>query len=62
RLFLLQKLEPLLTMLSDTVQRIEVQEVNLIGEREGGMNLSLATLLKQLQESTGLRLPVSESE
>ena len=62
RLFLLQKLEPLLTMLSDTVQPIEVEEVNLIGEREGGMNLSLATLLKQLQESTGLRLPVSESE
>ncbi len=62
RLFLLQKLEPLLTMLSDTVQPIEVEEVNLIGEREGQINLSLATLLKQLQESTGLRLPVSESE
>ena len=62
RLFLLQKLEPLLTMLSDTVQPIEVEEVNLIGEREGQINLSLATLLKQLQESTGLRLPVSKSE
>ena len=36
--------------------------MNLIGEREGQINLSLATLLKQLQESTGLRLPVSESE
>ena len=43
RLFLLQKLEPLLTMLSDTVQPIEVEEVNLIGEREGQTNLSLAT-------------------
>ena len=62
RLFLLQKLEPLLKMLSDTVQPIEVEEVNLIGEREGQMNLSLATLLKQLQDSTGLRLPVRESE
>ena len=62
RLFLLQKLEPLLKMLSDTVQPIEVEEVNLIGEREGQMNLSLATLLKQLQDSTGLRLPVKESE
>ena len=62
RLFLLQKLEPLLTMLSDTVQPIEVEEVNLIGEREGQTNLSLATLLKQLQETTGLRLPVSEPE
>ena len=62
RLFLLQKLEPLLTMLSDTVQPIEVEEVNLIGEREGQTNLSLATLLKQFQETTGLRLPVSEPE
>lgn len=56
RLFLLQKLEPLLTMLSDTVQPIVVEEVNLISEREGRSNLSLATLLKQFQESTGLRL------
>ena len=62
RLFLLQKLEPLLTMLSDTVQPIEVEEVNLIGEREGQANLSLATLLKQFQDTTGLRLPVSEPE
>ncbi len=62
RLFLQQKLEPLLTMLSDTVQPIEVEEVNLIGEREGQANLSLATLLKQFQETTGLRLPVSEPE
>ena len=59
RLFLLQKLEPLLTMLSDTVQPIEVEEVNLIGERQGQSNLSLATLLKQFQDSTGLRLPNS---
>lgn len=56
RLFLLQKLEPLLTMLSDTVQPIEVEEVALIGERDGQMNLSIATLLRQLQDSTGLRL------
>ena len=63
RLFLLQKLEPLLTMLSDTVQPIVVEEVNLIGERNGGTNLSLATLLKQLQESTGIRLtPGSEAD
>ena len=57
RLFLLQKLEPLLTMLSDTVQPIEVEEVSLIGERDGQMNLSIATLLRQLQDSTGLHLP-----
>ena len=57
RLFLLQKLEPLLTILSDTVQPIEVEEVSLIGERDGQMNLSIATLLRQLQDSTGLRLP-----
>ena len=57
RLFLLQKLEPLLSMLSDTVQPIEVEEVSLIGERDGQMNLSIATLLRQLQDSTGLRLP-----
>ena len=56
RLFLLQKLEPLLKMLSDTVQPIEIEEVALIGEREGQMNLSLATLLRQLQQSTGLSL------
>ncbi|MCP3698357.1 MAG: flotillin family protein, partial [Aliivibrio sp.] len=59
RLYLLQKLEPLLTMLSDTVQSIEVEEVNLIGERQGQTNLSIATLLKQLQVSTGFRLPDS---
>ena len=57
RLFVLQKLEPLLKMLSDTVQPIEVEEVNLIGEREGQSSLSIATLLKQLQVSTGFRLP-----
>ena len=56
RLFLLQKLEPLLSMLSGTVQPIEVEEVTLIGEREGQVNLSLATLLRQLQDSTGIRL------
>ncbi|MFQ6538220.1 MULTISPECIES: flotillin family protein [Aphanothece] len=56
RLFLLQKLEPLLTMLSGTVGDIEVEEVTLIGERQGQVNLSLATLLKQLQDSTGIRL------
>ena len=33
RLFLLQKLEPLLKMLSDTVQLVEVER-DLIGERE----------------------------
>ena len=57
QLFVLQKLEPLLKMLSDTVQPIEVEEVNLIGEREGQSSLSIATLLKQLQVSTGFRLP-----
>ncbi len=44
-------------MLSDTVRPIEVEEVNLIGERQGQTNLSIATLLKQLQVSTGFRLP-----
>ena len=62
RLFLLQKLEPLLTMLSDTVQPIEVEEVSLIGERDGQMNLSIATLLRQLQDSTGLRLPSNNDQ
>ena len=57
RLFLLQKLEPLLTMLGETVQPIQVDEVALIGERQGQMNLSIATLLRQLQDSTGLRIP-----
>ena len=57
RLFLLQKLEPLLTMLSETVQPIEVEEVNLVAQKDGGNTLAIATLLKQLQESTGLRLP-----
>ena len=62
RLFLLQKLEPLLTMLSNTVQPVEVEEVTLIGEREGQVNLSLATLLRQLQDSTGIRLLQNDSE
>lgn len=62
RLFLLQKLEPLLTMLSDTVQPIEVEEVSLIGERKGSTSLSLATLLRQLQDSTGIRLPQADDD
>ena len=62
RLFLLQKLEPLLKMLSDTVQPVEVEEVSLIGEKAGGTTLTIATLLKQLQQSTGLKLPVQSSE
>ena len=57
RLFILQKLEPLLTMMSDTVQPIEVEEVSLIGERQGGTSLALAKLLNQLQDSTQIRLP-----
>ena len=62
RLFLLQKLEPLLTMLSDTVQPVEVEEVSLVGEQPGGTTLTIATLLKQLQKSTGLKLPLESSE
>ena len=54
------RVEPLLTMLSDTVKPIEVEEVALIGEREGQMNLSIATLLRQLQNSTGLRITQSD--
>ena len=62
RLFILQKLEPLLTMLSGTVQPIEVEDVSLIGERKGGTSLSLATLLRQLQDSTGIRLPQANDD
>ena len=62
RLFLLQKLEPLLTMLIDTVQPVEVEEVSLVGEKSGGSTLTIATLLKQLQQSTGLRLPIKSAE
>lgn len=62
RLFLLQKLEPLLTMLSDTVQPVEVEEVSLVGEKSGGSTLTIATLLKQLQQSTGLRMPIKYAE
>merc|ERR1711934_427485 len=62
RLFLLQKLEPLLTMLSDTVQPIKVEEVSLIGERKGGTSLSFATLLRQFQDSTGIRLPQANDD
>ena len=62
RLFLLQKLEPLLTMLSETVQPVEVEEVSLVGEKSGNSTLTIATLLKQLQKSTGFKLPVALSE
>ena len=62
RLFLLQKLEPLLTMLSDTVQPVEVEEVSLVGEKSGGSTLTIATLLKQLQQATGLQLPIKSAE
>ena len=62
RLFLLQKLEPLLTMLSDTVQPFEVEEVSLVGEKSGGSTLTFATLLKQLQQTTGLELPIKPAE
>ena len=62
RLFLLQKLEPLLTMLTDTVQPVEVEEVSLVGEKAGGSTLMIATLLKQLQQSTGIKLPIKSAE
>ena len=62
RLFLLQKLEPLLTMLSDTVQPVEVEEVSLVGEKSGGSTLTIATLLKQLQQTTGFKLPIKSAE
>ena len=62
RLFLLQKLEPLLTMLSDTVQPVEVEDVSLVGEKSGGSTLTFATLLKQLQQATGLELPIKSAE
>ena len=62
RLFLLQKLAPLLTMLSDTVQPVEVEEVSLVGEKSGGSTLTFATLLKQLQQTTGLELPIKSAE
>ncbi|WP_115082386.1 flotillin family protein [Synechococcus sp. N32] len=62
RLFLLQKLEPLLTMLSDTVQPVEVEEVSLVAEKSAGSTLTIATLLKQLQQSTGLELPIKSAE
>ena len=62
RLFLLQKLEPLLTMLTDTVQPVEVEEVSLVGEKAGGSTLTIATLLKQLQQSTGIKLPIQSAE
>ena len=62
RLFLLQKLEPLLTMLSDTVQPVEVEEVSLVAEKSAGSTLTIATLLKQLQQSTGLKLPIEATE
>ena len=62
RLFLLQKLEPLLTMLSETVQTVEVEEVSLVGEKSGGSTLTIATLLKQLQQSTGFKLPIKSAE
>ena len=62
RLFLLQKLEPLLTMLSDTVQPVEVEEVSLVAEKSAGSTLTIATLLKQLQQSTGLKLPIKAEE
>ena len=62
RLFLLQKLEPLLTMLSDTVQPVEVEEVSLVGEKSGGSTLTFATLLKQLQQTPGLELPIKPAE
>ena len=62
RLFLLQKLEPLLTMLSETVQPVEVEDVSLVGEKSGGSTLTFATLLKQLQQATGLELPIKSAE
>ena len=62
RLFLLQKLEPLLTMLSDTVQPVEVEEVSLVAEKPAGSTLTIATLLKQLQQTTGLKLPMEAAE
>ena len=49
-------------MLSDNVQPIEVEEVSLIEERQGGTSLSLARLLLQPQDSTGIRLPQANDD
>ena len=49
-------------MLSDTVQPVEVEEVSLVGEKSGGSTLTFATLLKQLQQSTGIKLPIKSAE
>ena len=54
RIYLLQKLENLLSILSGTVPEIEVEEITLVGERQGQVGLSLAALLKQIQHKTGL--------
>ena len=61
RIFLLQKLESLLSTLSGTVPHLEVDELTLVGEREGHVGLSLAALLKQVQDTTGIRLPEATS-
>lgn len=56
RRFYLKKLRPIRTILRDTVQVIKVEEVYLIGEREGCTSLLIAILLTQRQTSTGFRL------
>ncbi len=61
RIFLLQKLETLLATLGSTVPELEIEETTLIGEQEGHIGLSLAALLKQLQDSTGIKLSVDSS-
>ena len=57
RRFYLKKLRPIRTILRDTVQVIKVEEVYLIGEREGWCtSLLIPILLTQRQTSTGFRL------
>ena len=43
-------------MLRDTVQVIKVEEISLIGEREGCTSLLIAILLTKRQTTTGFRL------
>lgn len=51
RIYLLQKFESLLETLAGTIPEIQIEELTLVGERDGHVGLSLATLLQQLKQN-----------
>jgi flotillin len=55
-IFLLQKLEVLLTTLASTVPDVQVQNVTIVDTEQGGAATKIAAFIEQLRQTTGLNV------